>query len=296
MKCSAPEFLEISKDILGRGAVLRFQARGWSMFPAVRDGDMLTVQLATPDEIKPQDIIFYRTKDSRVIAHRVVKKIRTEEKNILLTRGDFSRDKVEKVFFEDVMGKVSNIERNGRAFNICKGTGKFSDRFFFTFGPLIMMLRQVLAGLLFYIQGIRLYRSFIRRFTKVEVIYQKEQLDDSSERVFAKVKDLVVGEMTINKFQGQEDMYQGWWIFGTWVHWRYRRIGIGRQLTDIAYRIAAQKGAGDVKLLVFEDNRAAFKLYESLGFWKVSIPQIDEELREEAKETGRQRIIMKKDL
>jgi signal peptidase I len=296
VKCSNPEFLELSKEILGHGLILRFQARGQSMFPAVRDGDILTVRPAAPYEIKQHDIIFFHTADSRVVAHRVTKKIQIEGRIILLTRGDFFRGLNEEVFFEDVLGKVSDIERNGCSFNICKGKGKLKDRFFFTLGPLIKTLRKALAIILFYVQSTKLYRSFIRRLMKAEVSYQNEQLDDSSERIFAKANNEVIGETTINKFKEEDDLYHGWWIFGTWVHWRYRRMGVGRQLTDIAFRVATQNGADDVKLLVFKDNKAAFELYKSLGFCQISIPPIDSELQKEAEKTGRLRIIMKKGL
>jgi ribosomal protein S18 acetylase RimI-like enzyme len=59
---------------------------------------------------------------------------------------------------------------------------------------------------------------------------------------------------------------------------------------------ARKEEASDVKLLVFKDKKPALNLYGKLGFYQTHIPQIDKELREEAKKTGRQRIIMKRNL
>lgn len=295
MKCANPEFLELSKEILGQGLILRFQATGWSMFPAVRDGDILCIRPATPDEIKPHDIIFYRTEDSRLIVHRVRKKILSGQGIVFETKGDFCWGKTEVIPFENVLGTVRDIQRNGRSIDICHGSGKFNDRFCFLMSPLIKKTRDAAGRLLHCIQGLGFYRSLAKKLIHVNIIYDRILLEDCEEHIVAKVKEAVIGETMVNKFT-DDDGYRGWWIFGMWVHWRYRRMGIGRQLTDIASRIVVQKGAGDVKLFVFQDNRAALTLYKTLGFYQISIPQIDAELHEEARETGRLRIIMKKDL
>jgi ribosomal protein S18 acetylase RimI-like enzyme len=64
----------------------------------------------------------------------------------------------------------------------------------------------------------------------------------------------------------------------------------------MACDFSAGGGASDVKLLVFQDNKPALNLYQKMDFYQISIPKIDEELRQEVKKTHRQRIIMKKDL
>ncbi len=84
--------------------------------------------------------------------------------------------------------------------------------------------------------------------------------------------------------------------FSMWVHWRYRGLGIGKRLTEMVCDFAAKHGASEVKLLVFRDNKPALNLYQKIGFYQTSIPRIDEQLREEAKKTRRQRIIMKRDI
>lgn len=296
MKCANPEFLKLSQDILSRGACLRFQAKGMSMFPAVRDGDILNIWPVAPDEIKAQDIIFYRNLGGNLAAHRLIRKILSQEKNTLLVKGDFQQGDGEIISLENVLGKVREIERKGRKVNIYQGWGKTQDRFCYFGAPLIKINREIAGRLLRRIQGLPAYSHVVKRISNTKFSYQREPLGDNTERILAKAGDTLIGATTINRFLDTGSHYSGWWIFGTWVNWRYRCLGIGRQLTKICCDIAADNGATEVSLLVFQDNRPALNLYKNLGFSQVSIPEIDKELREETARSRRQRIILQKDI
>jgi RimJ/RimL family protein N-acetyltransferase len=131
----------------------------------------------------------------------------------------------------------------------------------------------------------------------------KEQLrnpKDSGYWIVAKQKigrkegrDKIVGGVTLARFEPDDYPYEGWWIFGMKVNWRYRRMGIGEELTKMAIDIY---GASEIKLLVFEDAIPANNLYQKLGFRRVSIPELDEQLAEEARETSRRRIVLTKNI
>jgi signal peptidase I len=298
VKSPNPEFLILSQDILSQGTALRFQAKGLSMFPAIRNGDILTVQLAGSAEIRPGDIIFYHGEGARIAAHRVRKIILSNEGAVFMTRGDFYLGHGEGIPWAKVLGKVCALERKGRQIDISRGWGRLKDRFYSFSSPLIVMARKITGRLLPRVQGFAIYRSLAARLLKAEIVYCREPLADGGERVLAKAGEVVIGQTTVSKFADadKDSGYQGWWIFGTWVSWRYRRLGIGRQLTIIASEAAAKNGVAEVKLLVFQDNQPALNLYRKLGFSPIIIPRISAELEEEAKETGRQRIIMKKDL
>jgi len=112
----------------------------------------------------------------------------------------------------------------------------------------------------------------------------------------AKQKDMVIGSVTLAKSQESDYPHAGWWLFGMKVNWRYRRMGIGKKLTKMAVDIAAKDGASEIKLLVFEDAKPANNLYRKLGFRQISIPELDRQLAEEARESSRQRIIIEKRL
>jgi signal peptidase I len=127
----------------------------------------------------------------------------------------------------------------------------------------------------------------------------KEQLEnpeDSGYWLIAKQKDMVIGGVTLSRSQEGNSPHAGWWLFGMKVNWRYRRMGIGEKLTKMAAEVATKHGASEIKLLVFEDSKPANNLYRKSGFRQISVPELDEQLQEEAKKTSRLRIILAKDI
>lgn len=135
MNCGTIEFLELSKDILNKGACLRFRAKGWSMFPAIRDGDILNTEPVKAKEIRLGDIIFYRTANERVIAHRVIRQSFSNDGPILIARGDSTVGKGERVSLEDILGRVITIERNGRKIRSDSRIGRLMGIFFANLSP-----------------------------------------------------------------------------------------------------------------------------------------------------------------
>lgn len=188
--------------------------------------------------------------------------------------------------------------------------------------------RRLLGIILEKLQSLKLYRLLAKKLMKDNIHYKiatssdahsitqfymydkrhelenptdtlKEQLknpEDSGYWLIAKQKDRVVGSVTLNKFGENNLPYAGWWLFGTKVNWRYRRMGIGEKLTEMATEVVAKNGASEIKLLVFEDARPANRLYQKVGFHQTSIPPLDQQLQEEAKKNSRRRIILAKDV
>ena len=127
----------------------------------------------------------------------------------------------------------------------------------------------------------------------------KEQLknpENSGYSLVAKQKDRVIGGVTLTKFQESNYPYEGWWLFGMKVKLRYRRMGIGEELTKMAADVASKHGVTEIKLLVFEDAKPANNLYQKSGFRRISIPELDRQLEKEAQENSRRRIILLKDV
>ena len=127
----------------------------------------------------------------------------------------------------------------------------------------------------------------------MEVRYERETKEEA---VLAKAKDVIIGRINVRDLTQESGLYEGWWILNTWVNPWYRRLGIGQGLTQKACEIAFEARARQVRLLVFEDNIPARRLYGKMGFLQISIPSIDKELAGEAAKTGRRRIVMTKDL
>jgi hypothetical protein len=96
-------FGDLSRAVLSNGFKLRFQARGLSMAPAVRDGEILVVQRASADELFAGDIILFAEGDS-FKAHRLVKVDR--RKNLLLTQADAGIGPATEIQASALMGLV----------------------------------------------------------------------------------------------------------------------------------------------------------------------------------------------
>ncbi len=117
-------FTEASHELLKLGYAVRFRAGGQSMFPTIKDGEMITVEPVATDEIKRGDIVLYRFKRG-VIAHRVVsieKQAGSGHRFIL--RGDSSAMCDAPVEAEKVLGRVISVEREGRNINLASRKAK----------------------------------------------------------------------------------------------------------------------------------------------------------------------------
>ena len=66
-------FTELLTAVLARGSLFRFQARGFSMSPFIRDGDVLTLAPA-PDRLRIGDVVaFINPCNQQLSVHRLVR-------------------------------------------------------------------------------------------------------------------------------------------------------------------------------------------------------------------------------
>ena len=95
-------FLEVARALLAEGRAVRFRARGWSMAPELRDGDLLTIVPRPRRALRRGDVAFF-TLGTRVLAHRVVGRDAAEA---LICRGDHWLCDPERVPEQAVLGLV----------------------------------------------------------------------------------------------------------------------------------------------------------------------------------------------
>ncbi|MCZ2844957.1 MAG: S24/S26 family peptidase [Candidatus Bathyarchaeota archaeon] len=127
--------LKLSRDILEKGKSIRFQAKGWSMRPFIRDGDFIVVSPVKSSSIRIGDVAFYYTAEDKIIVHRIVRKYKKNEKIIVLIKADASFGSPEKVDIHNVLGKVVAIERNGRKRRLDGKLYKIIGLFFVAISP-----------------------------------------------------------------------------------------------------------------------------------------------------------------
>ncbi len=333
---SEVDLLALSKDILKKGKSIRFQAKGWSMRPFIRDGDFITVSPVEDSSLKIGDVVLYLGGGNRIIVHRIINKYKKERRATLLIKGDANFSSAERVDTQNVLGKVTKIERKGRTKRLDRRFHQITGFFIAGISPFSRWIypagsfmkqsgRKILGKVLEKLQGLNLYSLLVKKFIKGDILYKcayqdeahsfaEEELKlefgkasparkrkqgkskDSDYCFVAQRKGRTIGSVTLTKSPQRDYPYEGWWIFGLGVSRRYRGLGIGEKLVKMAVETAAKHKALEIKLLAFEDANRARNLYQKLGFRRISIPELDKQLIQEAKKTLRRRIILAKSI
>lgn len=82
-------FEGLSREILlNKKCCIRFQAKGESMYPVIREGDFLIVEPINGKEARLGDIIFYHNSSGRINIHRIIKRIYQDDELAFITKGD----------------------------------------------------------------------------------------------------------------------------------------------------------------------------------------------------------------
>lgn len=124
INCEGIDFYTLSKDILARGTSLRFQARGNSMRPFIKDGDILGIKPIEATEVQVGDVILFR-QGGRILVHRVVKR-HVENEVMLIVKGDSHLRPDGPVHPDQLLGKVTSVEREGKKISLDRGVSKLA--------------------------------------------------------------------------------------------------------------------------------------------------------------------------
>jgi signal peptidase len=92
---------------------IRLRVSGASMLPAMRPGDLLTVESASLNEISPGEIVVF-ARSGRLVCHRVTAIAGNAREPLLATRGDRARRDDPLVSSSELLGRVTQIERGNR--------------------------------------------------------------------------------------------------------------------------------------------------------------------------------------
>jgi hypothetical protein len=106
-------FTESFRTTVPDGIRVRFRASGHSMYPSIRDGELITVGVVAAHAIVRGDVLLCRHGE-RLLAHRIVSIDSALGEPVLRLRGDAKRDCDAPVAASDVIGLVLSVERGGR--------------------------------------------------------------------------------------------------------------------------------------------------------------------------------------
>jgi|CZKC01.1.fsa_nt_gi signal peptidase I len=108
-------------EVVRTAGRVRLRVSGTSMVPAMRPGDLITVERAGTAEIAPGEIVVF-ARSGRLVVHRVTgitavpgfAKSGNEGERLLQTRGDCARWNDPIVRGSELLGRVTQIERGSR--------------------------------------------------------------------------------------------------------------------------------------------------------------------------------------
>lgn len=119
---------------------LCFKALGSSMFPFVRNGDMVTIKKVKSDTLLVGEIVFYE-KDGSFCLHRFLKR---NSKNEIITKGDNQPILDTPISSEDVLGKLIIIKRDNQVITLDSRLNKIMGRLIAVFYPLTYPVTRLL--------------------------------------------------------------------------------------------------------------------------------------------------------
>ncbi len=127
---SDADICDLTRDLLRMGKSVRFQARGMSMKPLVRDGDIMLVEPFGQKLPRLGDVVLCQTESGRVLAHRVIGRQGKLEEKTYLIQGDRAAYADGWISHEQIWGRVSKLERGGNVINLenpfMKALGKYA--------------------------------------------------------------------------------------------------------------------------------------------------------------------------
>ena len=138
------DFNALATDVLQPNNRLRFRAYGASMYPFIKNGDIVEVRPVHASAIRRGDVILCRRPDDRLLVHRVVRVRR--EAGRLVTQGDAVPDADETICFEDVLGRLIAVERGNRRIDLCHPLPRLAGTLWVELSPFSRRLYRTLAA------------------------------------------------------------------------------------------------------------------------------------------------------
>lgn len=143
--------------------IISGEAKGQSMWPWIKEGDILIIEKISYDEIKPGDVVVYKERNEEIwIAHRVLK----ITKDFLITRGDacLNLRGNELVPHNKLIGRVIFVKNN-------KGVKSLNHtRFVYFLNRYFPLLWWIIFGILKYKLPFQILKRGINKIKKTWLI------------------------------------------------------------------------------------------------------------------------------
>lgn len=294
-----PELIEMFLEVLEKGFPLKIRLFGSSMYPFLKEGEVVIVQRRPWTDLRRGDILLYH-RDRRFIAHRVLKPPKSLEDSCLC-KGDTLKGVDPPVNLHQYLGRVEGVERGKKVvlftqfpwYAFCRIFAFLSYPYAHLFWFLVKARRKVLCTLL----PFRIFRVLRRKLLTPLIIlqpFQPEDLDKLAnclwdrawhlrfpkmrERVRGWVEEVIhQGGIYLVAWEGRKiigcisafpDKGGFWRIADFYVHPIRRGLLVGtRLLSEMKDRVCQEGGKG---LWCLTGDRALQQLLKRQGFhpWK----------------------------
>jgi hypothetical protein len=121
------EFLDLTKEIIERGELVRFTPVGGSMYPFIRSKEAIHIAPLNSITLRYADIILFCDREKRLQVHRIVKRRKARGRITFVAKGDSLRRSDGNIEEEAVIGRVVAIEKGGRLIFLDKGVFRLAN-------------------------------------------------------------------------------------------------------------------------------------------------------------------------
>src|SRR5277367_1059979 len=154
------KFEALSRELLRSGMGVRFEARGASMSPAIRDGEILYVTPVIVSKLRKDDIVLTKGHTGFRV-HRLV--VADQDKDLFITRGDCGQQDDPPLRGDQILGvAVAKEVRIGKRIVRTKLKG---------FGRVLQGVARVQAALGKRLRGVAHSRAFLAIFSVVALLF-----------------------------------------------------------------------------------------------------------------------------
>lgn len=115
------------------------------MYPFIRDGDIIEVKPMEASAIRLGNVIFYRSAQEQLLAHRVIKVGAQYGQVDLVTKGDSASSPDPLVHPEQVLGRVVAIRRGERRIRLDRGVYQLINVLWARLSPLSPWFYSILG-------------------------------------------------------------------------------------------------------------------------------------------------------
>jgi len=136
IRCTANEFHQVAHPLIAQGTSFLLCVHGASMYPTIRDDDVVQVRPVEADEIGIGDIFLFRN-SGRLFVHRLVAKSRQGDRLLLVAKGDANPRPDKQVEASDVLGRIIEVRRGRHRRSMESGSRHRIESFLFIRFPLL---------------------------------------------------------------------------------------------------------------------------------------------------------------